>query len=156
MVTEKKLTQTEGVSALSVDENNGRKGNPSTACTVVIDAETHNILVVAQGANSEVAKKIFDRFPDATILSRDRACAYAKAGDECSLDQVTDIFHLIQNAHEAVKKGLSKELRRNIYIREGDGWVELPPGPYVSGRENPAPVSTLTEEDITERVRLAH
>lgn len=156
MVTEKRLTQTEGVSALSVDENNGRKGNPSTACTVVIDAERHNILVVAQGANSEVAKKIFDMFPDATILSRDRACAYAKAGDECSLVQVADIFHLTQNAHEVVKKGLSKELRSNIYIREGDGWVELPDGPYMSGKENLAPVSTLTEEDITERVRLAH
>lgn len=88
MVTENKLTQTEGVSALSVDENNGRKGNPSTACTVVIDAETHNILVVAQGANSEVAKKIFDRFPDATILNRDRACAYAKAAMNARLTRL--------------------------------------------------------------------
>ncbi len=44
MVTEKKLTETQGISALSVDDNNARKGNPSTACTVVIDAETHNIL----------------------------------------------------------------------------------------------------------------
>lgn len=156
MVTEKRLTETEGVLALSVDDNNGRKGNPSTACTVVIDAQTHNTLVVAQGANSEVAKKIFDRFPDATTLSRDRACAYSKAGDECSLEQVADIFHLIQNAHDAVKEGLSKELRRNIYIREGDGWVELPASPCVSGSESPVPVSTLAEDDITERVRLAH
>jgi AraC-like DNA-binding protein len=156
MVTEEKLTETEGVMVLSVDGNNGRKGNPSTACTVVIDAETHDILIVAQGANSEVAKKIFDRFPDAKILSRDRSCAYSKAGDECSLEQVADIFHLIKNAHEAVKKGLSKELRRNIYIREGDGWVELPGNPCMNEKEQPVPVSTIAEEDITERVRLAH
>ncbi len=155
MVTEKRLTETEGVKALSVDDNNSRKGNPTTACTVVIDAETHDVLVVAEGATSEVAKKIFDKFTDATHLSRDRACSYSKAGDECSLEQVADIFHLVQNAHDAVKKGLSKELRRNIYIREGDGWVELSVSAGVSGSENQAPVSTLTEEDITNRVRLA-
>lgn len=156
MVTEQRLTQTEDVSALSIDENNSRKGNPSTACTVVIDAEKHNILVVAQGANSEVAKNILEKFTDAVVLSRDRACAYSKAGDECSLMQVADIFHLILNAHEAVMKGLSQELRRNIYLREGDGWVELPADPHASDKEDLAPVATLTEEDITERVRLAH
>lgn len=156
MVTEKRLTDTEGVSVLSVDDNNSRKGNPSTACTVVIDAETHDILVVAEGANSEVAKKIFDRFPDAGLLSRDRACAYSKAGNECSLEQVADIFHLIQNAHDAVKKELSKELRHNIYIREGDGWVELPGSPCINDKEQPVPIFTLAEEDITERVHLAH
>ncbi len=156
MVTEKNLTDTQGISALSVDDNNGRKGNPSSACTVVIDAETHNILVVAQGANSEVAKKVFDRFPDAALLSRDRACAYSKAGDECSLEQVADIFHLIENAHDAVKKGLSTELRHNLYIRDGDGWVELPANPAVTGSEDPVPVSSLTEDDIVKRIQLAH
>jgi len=156
MVTEKRLTETEGVSALSVDDNNSRKGNPSTACTVVINAETHDILVVAEGANSEVAKKIFDRFPDAEFLSRDRACAYSKAGNECSLEQVADIFHIIKNAHDAVKKELSKELKHNIYIREGDGWVELSGRPCMNEKEQTAPIFTLAEEDITERVNLAH
>lgn len=156
MVTEKRLMETEDVRALSVDDNNSRKGNPASACTVVIDAESHDILVVAQGANSEVAKKIFDRFAEATILSRDRACAYSKAGDECALEQVADIFHLIQNGHDAVKKGLSNELRNNIYIREGEGWVELGAGPSLADSESPVPVCTLTEEDLTERIRLAH
>ncbi len=156
MVTEKRLMETKGVTALSVDDNNSRKGNPSSACTVVIDAETHNILVVAQGANSEVAKKIFDKFTEATILSRDRACSYSKAGDECSLEQIADIFHLVQNAHDAVKKGLSNELRHNIYIREGDGWVELSAKRSLAVGESPVPVCTLTEEDLTERARLAH
>lgn len=156
MATEKRLTETEGVSVLSVDDNNGRKGNPSTACTVVINAETHNILVVAEGANSEVAKKIFERFQDAEFLSRDRACAYSKAGKECSLEQVADIFHLIQNAHDAVKKELSMELRHNTYIREGDGWVELSGSQCMNDKEQPVPIFTLAEEDITERVCLAH
>ena len=156
MITEKRLTETEGVSTLSVDDNNGRKGNPSTACTVVIDAKTHDILVVAEGANSEVAKKIFNRFQDAEFLSRDRACAYSKAGNECSLEQVADIFHLIQNAHDAVKKELSMELRYNTYIREGDGWVELFGSQCMNEKEQPVPIFTLAEEDITERVRLAH
>ena len=156
MVTEKRLTETEGVTTLSVDDNNGRKGNSSTACTVVIDAEAHDILVVAEGANSEVAKKIFARFLEAELLSRDRACAYSKAGKECFLEQVADIFHLILNAHDAVKKELSRELRYNTYIRQGDGWVEIPRGQCVNEKEQPVPVFTLTEEDITERISLAH
>ena len=171
MVTEKNLTDTNGVEILSVDDNNGRKGNSSSACTVVVDVERHIILVVANGANSEVAKEIFDRFPDAIKLSRDRDCAYAKAGRECKLEQTADIFHLILNAHEAVKEAISKGLDYNIYVKEGDGWVELPvtdttqeiSAPSVAGTpqetsaaaETARTVTTLTDGDITQRVGLA-
>ncbi len=155
MVTEMRLMQTAGIVSLCVDEHNVRKGNPSTACTVVIDAQTHDILVIAQGATSDVAKKIFDQFPDVTTLSRDRSCAFSKAGDECSLKQIADLFHLIQNAHAAVKEGLSSELRRNIYIREGDGWAQFPASPDIEASEPPVPVCTLLEDDIQERVGLA-
>jgi len=158
MVTEKNLTDTDGVKILSIDDNNARKGSSSTANTVVVDIERHIILVVAKGADSDLAKTIFEKFPDAEKLSRDRACAYSKAGNDCKLEQVADLFHLVENAHEAVKEALSSGLDYNIYIKEGGGWAELPlsgPLPEVPGGEETVMVSTLTDDDIALRVHLA-
>ena len=158
MVTEKNLTETSGVKVLSVDDNNARKGAPSSACTVAVDTERHIILAVARGADSGTAKKIFDRFPDAEMLSRDRDSAYAKAGNDCNLEQIADIFHLVVNAHTAVKEALSKGLDYNIYVKGGDGWVELPaegnlPGAADTGA--PVAVATLSDGDISLRAQLA-
>lgn len=46
------------VKVLSVDDINLRKGNSSTACSVFIDAETHRVLIVVQGATVEIAGKV--------------------------------------------------------------------------------------------------
>jgi DNA-binding transcriptional MerR regulator len=159
LVTAKNLTDTDHIKILSVDDNNGRKGNSSTASTVIIDAESHIILAVADGATSEKAEQLFKRFTKAEGLSRDRAGAYTKAGDSCNLEQYADIFHLVKNAHEAVKDVLSKELPYNIYVREGDGWIELPAPSITPIRtetvENTVHVTTLSAEDIDLRVNLA-
>lgn len=158
MVTEKNLTDTDGVKVLSVDDNNARKGSSSTASTVVVDIERHIILVVAKGADSAVAKKIFERFPDAEKLSRDRASAYSKAGTECGLEQGADIFHLVANAHDAVKEALSRGLDHNIYIKSGGGWVDLPassPIPVPAGGDETVLITTLSDEDIAMRVHMA-
>ena len=158
MVTEKNLTDTDGVKILSVDDNNARKGSSSTASTVVVDTERHIILVVAKGADSELAKTIFTRFPNADKLSRDRACAYSKAGNDCGLKQTADLFHLVENAHDAVKEALSRGLDYNIYTKEGDGWVELPLSgslPEVPDGAETVLVSTLADDDIALRVHLA-
>jgi DNA-binding transcriptional MerR regulator len=159
LVTENNLTDTDHVKILSVDDNNGRKGNSSTASTVIIDAENHMILAVAEGANSEKAEQLFKRFTKAQGLSRDRAGAYTKAGDTCNLEQYADIFHLVKNAHEAVKDVLSKELPYNIYVREGDGWIELPargvPTMGTGTVEDTVFVTTLSVEDINLRIKLA-
>ena len=158
MITEKNLTDTDNVKILSIDDNNARKGSSSTANTVIVDTERHVILVVAKGADSELAKTIFERFPNAEKLSRDRACAYSKAGNECELAQTADLFHLVENAHEAVKEALSSGLGYNIYTKEGDGWVELPlsgPLPETSDGAETVLVSTLADDDIALRVHLA-
>ena len=158
MATEKNLTVTGGVKVLSVDDNNARKGSSSSASTVVVDIERHIILVVAKGADSAVAKKIFERFPDAEKLSRDRASAYSKAGSECGLEQGADIFHLVTNAHDAVKEALSRGLDYNIYIKGGDGWVDLPfssPLSMPAGGEETVLITTLSDDDIAQRVHMA-
>ena len=158
MVTEKNLTDTGNVKVLSIDDNNARKGASSSANTVVVDIDRHIVLVVAKGADSELAKKIFDRFPNAEKLSRDRACAYSKAGNECGLEQVADIFHLVANAHDAVKEALSRGLDYNIYTKVGDGWIEMPisaPLPGMPDAVGTVAATTLADGDIALRVYLA-
>ena len=67
------------VKVLSVDDINLRKGNSSTACSVFIDAETHRVLVIVQGATSEIAEKVMQQYPSAVMVSRDRGTAYVAA-----------------------------------------------------------------------------
>lgn len=62
-----------------MDDIHLRKGNSSTACTVFIDAQTPRVLVIVQGATSEIAEKIMQKYPSATRVSRDRGTAYAAA-----------------------------------------------------------------------------
>ena len=158
IVTEDNLTKTKGVKILSVDDNNGRKGAPSSANTVVVDIERHIILVVAQGADSTTAKRIFDRFPEAETVSRDRDCAYSKAANDCNLDQVADIFHIVVNAHAAAKEALAKGMDYNIYLKQGDGWNDLTADgviPELSSTDDSVTAGTLSDDDITLRVQLA-
>ncbi len=55
-----------------VDDINLHKGEPSTACSVFIDGETHRVLVIAQGASEAIAEKVMREFPTVEMVSRDR------------------------------------------------------------------------------------
>lgn len=155
------------IHALSVDDINLRKGDSSTACTVFIDAETHRVLIIVQGATGEIATKIMEQYPSTTILSRDRGTAYASAGTKCGKTQVADRFHLVQNMHKAIKEALGQEIAKDLFVREGDGWTTMVDRAY----EKPALGSfeeedhhhglvviqpaTLTVEDMETRIHLA-
>lgn len=152
------------VYALSVDDFNLRKGNSSTACTVFIDAETHRVLVIAEGATSEIATKIIERFPSATIVSRDRGTAYAAAAANCGKDQVADGFHLVQNVHQAIKEALYQEVAHDLFVREGDGWIQIVDRANEQSADDQIEEdhgliviqpATLAAEDIETRIRLA-
>lgn len=71
------------VKVLLIDDVNLRKGDKSTGCTVLMDGETHRVLIIAHGITKEVAKKVIEMFPAAEFLSRDRASAYSSAATEC-------------------------------------------------------------------------
>jgi hypothetical protein len=156
------------VNVLSVDDINLRKGNSSTACSVFIDAETHRVLVVVQGATGEIAKKVIELYPSATMVSRDRGAAYATAATQCGKEQVADGFHLVQNMHQTIKKALYEEITQDPLMREGDGWIrivdrsdEQPVSESDPSIEDPDQVQivlwpkTLAEKDIERRIHLA-
>jgi len=152
------------VKVLSVDDINLRKGNSSTACSVFIDAETHRVLVIVQGATGEIAKKVIQQYPSAVIVSRDRGTAYSAAAKKCGKIQVADGFHLVQNIHQAIKEALSLEVPHDLFVREGDGWIRMVDSacekPVISEPDNDNCLvvikpTTLAAEDMERRIHLA-
>jgi hypothetical protein len=158
--------QRDDVNVLSVDDINLRKGNSSTACSVFIDAETHRVLVIVQGATSEIAEKVIRHYPSAVMVSRDRGTAFAAASTKSGKPQVADRFHLVQNIHQTIKDALSLEIAHDLFIREGDGWIRMvdsayeKPEPNTSEQDNDDGLvvikpATLAAEDIERRIHLA-
>jgi|GEM_PF-1260036 len=154
------------VNVLSVDDINLRKGNSSTACSVFIDAQTHRVLVVVQGATAEIAEKVIQQYPSVVMVSRDRGTAYAAAAAKCGKVQVADGFHLVQNMHQAIKEALFQEIPHDLFVRKGEGWISLvdradeKPAPDPSEEEQTQGLvviqpATLATEDIERRIHLA-
>jgi len=146
--TKSNLTR-DDVRILSVDDFNTRKGDSSSGCTVFIDQETHKVLIIVKGTTKEVAQCIIEKFPSAEFLSRDRSCSLSAAGDVFGKIQVADRFHLIQNIHKAVEDSLMTEMPSNIFIREGDGWVN------IKQESDTSDIFTVPEEDLEKRIKLA-
>lgn len=149
------------IQVLSVDDVNLRKGNASTACSVFIDGDSHRVLVIVEGATKAVSEKVMQQFPAIHTISRDRDTAYASAAKACEKTQVADRFHLIQNLHKAVKDALYQEMRQDVFLYEGEGWIwsadeEALPDPgdkKVDPHDHKA--ITRPPNDLEERIRLA-
>ena len=147
---ESNITRDE-VKVLSVDDINLRKGNKSSGCTVLIDEETHKVLIIIKGTTKEMTKRALEVFPSAQFFSSDRAGAYSSAGAECEKTQVADRFHLIDNAQEAVKNALMASIPAAIFIRDGDGWVQASPDDSADSN----PYFYVPDERIEECIELA-
>ena len=140
------------VRVLAIDDINLRKGDKSSGCTVLLDEETHRVLIIIRGTTKEAAKKAIEMFSSAEFVSRDRASSYASAATECGKTQIADRFHLIKNAHDAVQEALMTSIPATIFIREGDGWVQ------GTQCDDMIPVRTyfyVPEEKVEEQIRLA-
>jgi len=140
------------VRVLAVDDINLRKGDKSSGCTVLMDEETHRVLIIIRGTTKEATKKAIEMFSAAEFFSRDRASAYASAATECGKTQIADRFHLIKNAHDAVKEALMTSIPATIFIREGDGWVQ---GTQCDGMIPARTYFYVPEEKVEEQIRLA-
>ena len=140
------------VRVLAVDDINLRKGDKSSGCTVLMDAETHRVLIIIRGTTKDATKKAIEMFSAAEFFSRDRASSYASAATECDKIQIADRFHLIKNAQDAVKEALMTSIPPTIFIREGDGWVQ---GAQCDGTIPSRTYFYVPEEKVEEQIRLA-
>lgn len=140
------------VKVLAVDDINLRKGDKSSGCTVFLDEETHRVMIIVKGTTKEATKRALEMFPSSQFFSRDRASAYSSAASECGKTQIADRFHLVKNAQEAVKEALMTTIPATIFIREGDGWVQVTPG-------DDTPIEKMyfyvPETIVEERIRAA-
>lgn len=154
------------VKVLSVDDINLCKGNSFTACSVFIDAQTHRVLVIVQGATAEIAEKVIKHYPSVVMVSRDRGTAYAFAAKKCGKVQVADGFHLVQNMHQAIKEALFQDIPHDLFVREGEGWISIVDRAYEKPASDPSEEehdqglvviqpATLATEDIERRIHLA-
>lgn len=141
----------DNVMVISVDDINLRKGDKSSGCTVLLDEETHKVLIILSGTTKEMTKRALEKFPSSQFFSRDRASSYSSAGEECKKEQVADRFHLIKNAHDAVKDALMASIPATIFVRDGDGWLQASPEETVRTKS----YFYVPEEKVEERIRLA-
>ena len=137
------------VKVISIDDINLRKGDSSSACTVFIDEEKHKTLIIIRGTKAENVKKVLELFPSAEHMSRDRSTSLSAAGDTCNKIQSADRFHLICNVHAVIKEALMAELPVDVYIKEGDGWVD------VEGEQIDEQYLSIPDEQIDLRIQLA-
>lgn len=112
------------VKVLAVDDINLRKGDKTSGCTVLMDQQTHKVLIILRGTTKAVTKRALELFPSSKFFSSDRAGAYSSAGAESGKTLVADRFHLIDNAQEAVKEALMALVPATIFIRHGEGWMQ--------------------------------
>ena len=90
------------VKKIGVDDWAYRKGQKYG--TIICDLESHEIIDVLEGRDSEVFENWLRGHPDIEIVSRDRASAYASAISKVLPEavQIADRFHITKNLLDAL------------------------------------------------------
>lgn len=100
--------------AIGLDDFAFRKGHDYG--TLICDLETHQPLAILQGRTSEVVEAWIKHHPSLQTISRDGSKAYREAITNANpaIMQVSDRWHLIKNAKEALIKWLEQKLPTQI------------------------------------------
>jgi DNA-binding CsgD family transcriptional regulator len=140
---------------VGIDDINFRKGDGSTSCLVVVDLSTGQLLCIARGTTGQVAKNILSMFPNLKIVGRDRATAMASAVNNTDAISVADRFHIVDNMHTVIKQTLLSNMPSSLHIPIGNSWTHIAfdsDSNEIMAADIP---SSLTEEDIRIRIRMA-
>lgn len=143
--------QQDQVKVLAVDDINLRKGDKTSGCTVLMDQQTHKVLIILKGTTKEIVERALKLFPSSEFFSSDRAGAYSSAGAEAGKTLVADRFHLIMNAQEAVKDALMASIPATVFIRDGEGWMRTSSEESMTSKAQ----FYVPPERIEEYIRLA-
>jgi transposase len=101
---------------IGVDDWAYRKGQAYG--TLICDLETHEIIDVLMGRDSETLESWLKQHPHIEIVSRDRATSYASAVRNAlpAAIQIADRFHITQNLLDALKETMKSFMPQMIEI----------------------------------------
>ena len=113
---------------IGVDDFAFRKGR--VYGTLIIDLDTHRPIEMLGDRSRAVFAAWLKDHPNLTIISRDRASAYADAAKENAptATQVADRFHLLVNLHESVARFFVRKKAYDVTVP-----LELPLPPAADG-----------------------
>ena len=96
--------KTEVGTKIGVDDWAYRRGQEYG--TIICDLETHDVIEVLKGRDSETFEKWLGGHPDIKIVSRDRASEYSSAVKKALPEavQIADRFHITKNLLEALNE----------------------------------------------------
>ena len=103
-------------SSIGVDDFAFKKGR--TYGTIIVDETTHKTVALLDGRDEKTLKEWLQHNKHVTVVTRDRASAYAKAIEEVLPDcmQIADRFHLHKNLMEAVNKILNRTIPEVVKV----------------------------------------
>jgi len=109
---------------IGVDDWAYRRGQ--TYGTIICDLETHDIVDILEGRDSETFEKWLRGHPDIEIVSRDRASAYASAVKNTlpNAIQIADRFHITQNLLDALNETMKSFLPEVIEVPNSEDITE--------------------------------
>jgi transposase len=112
--------KTEAVKKIGVDDWAYLKGQKYG--TIICDLETHKVIDVLMGRDSETLEKWLKGHPDIEIVSRDRASAYESAVRKVLPDaiQIADRFHITKNLLEALNDTMKAYMLEIVEIPKED------------------------------------
>ena len=113
---------------VGIDDWAWRKGH--SYGTVVVDLEAHAVIDLLPDRTATTVETWLKEHPDITIISRDRAGAYADGATKGAPQavQVADRFHLLQNLREALQRLLDRHHAALRAIRLPDSKPQSVPG----------------------------
>jgi transposase len=143
------------LSAIGVDDWAYRRGHHYG--TIVVDLLTHRPIEVLPDRQSETVEAWLGAHPEVSVISRDRAGAYAEAAREGAPQavQVADRWHLLNNVREVIERVLSRQGKTLTHVAKALAAESNPPPaaatiPPTEAAEQPAPI-TRTQRDQAQR-----
>jgi len=142
---------------IGVDDFAFRKGR--VYGTIIIDLDTHRPIDVLEDRSRAVFAAWLKDHPNLTIISRDRASAYADAAQEhaSTATQVADRFHMLVNLRETVARFFVRKKAYEVSVPleialppAADGALSTVPAIKDLKRVRPKP-PTQDERERTER-----
>lgn len=113
--------------AIGIDDFAFRKGHNYS--TLICDLNTHQPLAILPDRTCEIVEAWLTAHPHIQTVSRDGSKTYREAitNANAAIEQISDRWHLIKNAKDALTKWLDQTLPTQIeWLAESDQPVKLP------------------------------